>query len=463
MVKAKRDQRTRAAILTIIVIGCLAVAPVARASNASLFADLTPGSSGTKPYSIVPVGGSEFFFIGDDPSNGTELWHSDGTPAGTAIARDIVPGAGGSDPDFLTRYHGNLLFAATDPARGTELWSSDGTRHGTRPVADIVPGPESSYPESLTRVGDRVFLTVASPANGMELWRTNGTAAGTRLVRDINPGPANSIPTDLTAVNKRLYFFVDEPIPGLWRSNGTESGTFRVPHGVPGSYLTNVRGTAYYSGFSERTGQELWRSDGTHGGTGLVRDIRPGGGDLDSSRPEFLANVHGKLFFQANDGTHGTELWDSDGTKAGTRMVRDVWPGSGGAQAAYITASASKAFYVSVTAAYGPELWRSDGTARGTQLVRDIAPGGADLGRLGSSDPHSLVNVHGTLFFAANDRTRGMELWRATGSPPHAGMVRGIRPGPAGSRPASLSNVDGTLFFAANDGIHGAELWTATP
>ena len=453
----------RGAILAIIVIGCLVAAPVARASSASLFSDLTPGSSGTNPFYIVPAGGSEFFFIGDDPSHGTELWHSDGTPGGTAVARDIVPAAEGSDPDFLTRYHGNLLFAATDPVHGRELWRSDGTQHGTRPVADIVPGPESSYPESLTRVGDLVFLTVATPASGVELWRTNGTAVGTRLVRDINPGPLDSIPTDLIAVGKGLYFFVDKPVPGLWRSNGTESGTFRVPHGVPGSDLTNVRGTAYYSGFTQQTGQELWRSDGTRGGTGLVRDIHPGGGDLGSSFPEFLANVRGNLFFQANDGTHGAELFRSDGTKAGTRIVKDLWPGSGGAQAAYITASASRAFYVSVTAAYAAELWSSDGTANGTQLVRDIAPGGANLGSLGGSDPHSLVNVHGTLFFAANDRTRGTELWRVTGSPPHAGMVGGIRPGPAGSRPTSLSNVNGTLFFGANDGIHGDELWTATP
>ena len=75
------------------------------------------------------------------------------------------------------------------------------------------------------------------------------------------------------------------------------------------------------------TGQELWKSDGTAAGTTLVKNIRPGSGT--SSSPRELTNVNGTLFFVADDGVTGQELWKSDGTAAGTVLVRDIHPGSG--------------------------------------------------------------------------------------------------------------------------------------
>jgi ELWxxDGT repeat protein len=86
----------------------------------------------------------------------------------------------------------------------------------------------------------------------------------------------------------------------------------------------------------------------------MVKDIWPG---LSDSYPNYLANVNGTLFLQANDGTNGVELWKSDGTAAGTVMVMDIQPGAG------------------------------------------------------SSNPLYLTNVNGMLFFAANDGTNGAELW----------------------------------------------------
>lgn len=86
----------------------------------------------------------------------------------------------------------------------------------------------------------------------------------------------------------------------------------------------------------------------------LVKDIDPGG---DSSSPASLTDVNGALYFTADDGTHGTELWSSDGTVAGTVLVSDINPGSG------------------------------------------------------YSDPSFLTNVNGTLYFAADDGTHGSELW----------------------------------------------------
>ncbi|MEB3831575.1 ELWxxDGT repeat protein, partial [Phormidium sp. CCY1219] len=67
-------------------------------------------------------------------------------------------------------------------------------------------------------------------------------------------------------------------------------------------------------------GFELWKSDGTAAGTVLVKDIRSGSG---SSNPSNLTNINGTLYFGADDGTNGFELWKSDGTAAGTVLVKD--------------------------------------------------------------------------------------------------------------------------------------------
>src|SRR5262249_60144077 len=87
----------------------------------------------------------------------------------------------------------------------------------------------------------------------------------------------------------------------------------------------NGGGTAVFRGGDGVTGRELWKSDGTAAGTVLVKDIRPG---PDYGYPENLTGVGRTLFFTANDGVNGQELWKSDGTEAGTVLVKDINPGS---------------------------------------------------------------------------------------------------------------------------------------
>ncbi len=92
--------------------------------------------------------------------------------------------------------------------------------------------------------------------------------------------------------------------------------------------LVNVNGTLYFQATDNVTGAELWKSDGTAAGTVMVKDIRSG--SLSAS-PAALTNINGTLYFGANDGTNGTELWRSDGTAAGTVMIKDIRSGSGAA------------------------------------------------------------------------------------------------------------------------------------
>ena len=227
------------------------------------------------------------------------------------------------------------------------------------------------------------------------------------------------------------------------------------PHNSFPDKLTNVNGTLFFIANDGTTGNELWKSDGTAAGTVLVKDIHPG---LEGSRSVFLTDVNGTLFFRADDGSHGDELWKSDGTEAGTVLVKDIWPGAFGPNPASsapgnLTDVNGTLFFMANDGANGYELWKSDGTAAGTVLIKDIHPGAS------GSLPSNLTNVNGTLSFIAVDGVNGYELWKSDGTAAGTVLVKDINPGASGSFPDKLTNVNGTLFFSAADGTTGNELW----
>ena len=125
------------------------------------------------------------------------------------------------------------------------------------------------------------------------------------------------------------------------------------------------------------TGLGLWKSDGTRAGTVLVKDI-----DLDDYYDEYgpyLTGVGGTLFFTDDDGTHGSELWESDGTRAGTVLVKDIHPDAYDSDPSSLAGVGGTLFFTARDGIHGSELWKSDGTRAGTVLVKDIQPG-ADRG-----------------------------------------------------------------------------------
>jgi ELWxxDGT repeat protein len=85
--------------------------------------------------------------------------------------------------------------------------------------------------------------------------------------------------------------------------------------------FVEVNGVAFFAANDGVHGVELWKSNGTGAGTLLVKDINPGGA---TSYPSLLTNVNGTLFFRANNGVNGYQLWKSNGSAAGTVMVKDM-------------------------------------------------------------------------------------------------------------------------------------------
>jgi len=96
--------------------------------------------------------------------------------------------------------------------------------------------------------------------------------------------------------------------------------------------LTNVNGTLFFTAASGdgATGRELCKSGGTIEGAVLVKEIAPGTHDAfsDGGLVRVGVNVNGTVFFAANNELNGQELWKSDGTEAGTVLVKDTWPGT---------------------------------------------------------------------------------------------------------------------------------------
>jgi ELWxxDGT repeat protein len=203
--------------------------------------------------------------------------------------------------------------------------------------------------------------------------------------------------------------------------------------------LTALAGTLFFTVGRRDTGVELWSSDGSEAGTRLVKDVRPG---ADGSNPAELVAAGGVLFFTADDGASGRELWRSDGTAQGTVRVADLNAGVGSFPQE-LTAVGERLYFTAVRGGVLRELWVSDGTAAGTVPVDGVPalPSG--------SPPQGLRAVGNDLFLVADDGEAGAELWRVD-SAGVAMLVHDVNPGPADASPRALVDWHGMVCFFAS-------------
>ncbi|WP_157208536.1 ELWxxDGT repeat protein [Mariniflexile maritimum] len=428
--------------------------------------DINLGTASSNPSKLTAVNNTLFFTV-FDASTGLELWKSDGTTAGTVLVKDINPGIGSSNVDRLTNANGTLFFRANDGINGPELWKSDGTAAGTVMVKNINPSTidnNSNQLAEIISIVNEVYFMADDGINGYELWKSNGTEAGTFMVKDINQGAESSYPFNMANIDGMLFFGAFDAANGyeLWKSNGTEAGTLLVKNINPGasnglpsnSYFTNVDGIVLFRANDGVNGLELWKSDGTESGTAMVKDIYPGnnGSTAYSSIPLNLKEVNGALFFTAQDGIHGYELWKSDGTEAGTVMVKDLKVGINSSNPTALSNCNGTLYFQANDGPNGIEVWKSDGTESGTKMLKDPASS------VVYAEPNEFTFLNGFVYFAATSYTIGLELFRTDGTP-EGTIGYNIRYLTESSSPANLTTVGNTLYFTANNGPNGRELW----
>jgi ELWxxDGT repeat protein len=182
-------------------------------------------------------------------------------------------------------------------------------------------------------------------------------------------------------------------------------------------------------------GYEIWKSDGTLSGTVLLTEINVGiEGSLSSGVesggaeiPMFVFN--GQMYFTSNDQIHGDELWRTDGTSEGT--IR--W-GPWGNAASFVTIG--QTFYFTAPGVNGLEIWISDGTTNGTQLL-DI---NQTLGNYGKG----LFNVNGALYITSGPYG-SVQLWKSDSTASGTTFVGSFY------FIELVASLNDTLFFSAYD------------
>jgi ELWxxDGT repeat protein len=433
-----------------LALGLLAVllpgGKVAHAQLAHLVKDLnttTPMISGIS-YMPTPVSaGATVFFTDNDGRTGDELWKLD-TATGTAtLVKDICPGPCSSSPLWLTALGNLVFFQANDGVHGAELWRTDGTEAGTFLLRDINPGFAAGYGGPwIDAVGGKILFSGRDPIYGVELWSTDGTRAGTQRIAQVSPGIYGEI-DPLASSGTRLLFVASDGVhgPEPWISDGTTAGTYQIRDLNPGaatSFPYNVRARTYASALPDGNfvfaaddgthGAELWRTDGTDAGTVLVQDVYTG---ATASYPEGFVALGGKVYFTAT-ASGGWGLWSTDGTSAGTALVLNIAAGPPNFTKPPMTLAGNRLYFAS--GLFGT-LLSSDGTSAGTQsLGVDYA---LEISGLGNSAMVLAGGISGQL-----------ALWKTDGTQANTVQVKALgATSCAGYYFPPSAEVDGELYF----------------
>ncbi|MDQ2751974.1 MAG: hypothetical protein M3R72_03030, partial [Bacteroidota bacterium] len=391
------------------------------------------------------------YFTADDGVHGRELWASDGSANNATLVADIDGASTSSIGDNVSFFQNGstIFFLATSnnvkglyrlPSAGVSLIKNDFTGSinldGLFTTAAI--GNKTVFTVDTSKLiintgGGNVSVT---DSTAVQIWATDGTPGGTQLLHTfISNSQVSGFITPVLFKGLLYFNYADTTTSAIWTTDGTPGNTvlfktFDVDKsdsslfGLLFSVIINNK--LYFNGYAKQTGGELWSTDGTAANTVLVKDINPGPG---SSEPiplvntaaftkyytngnstsftyqQFFTPFNGKIYFTATDGTHGNELWSTDGTTANTSLVKDINPGNGngvndGVSAFYTT---SGIYFTGNDGTTGNEPWVTDGTSAGTKLVYNINPDGNMV--TNDSHPSYLFVYNNQLYLNADNGT----------------------------------------------------------
>ncbi len=282
------------------------------------------------------------------------------------------------------------------------------------------------------------------------------TAATPYLVRDLNTATIGigSNPESFESLGSRAVFIARPGFGELWSTDGTAGGTFRLGDGFLARYLGRTERRVFLLQEGDDGTRKPWVTDGSSAGTFELSSVRLRPGTFGGSSIAVPGTE--RLYVALSDLDHGSELWTTDGTREGTRLVVDLVAGAGSSTPSDLRIFRGR-LYFTADRGQGRSLWSTDGTAQGTRLVFDPDPTRAQL-----FGPFQLTVVGNSLFFFAQSRD-GWFLWKTNGQLNGTVKLAPFDPSAPRNPPTifvPLAHL-GKLFFVFVDRQNARNLWVS--
>ncbi len=220
-------------------------------------------------------------------------------------------------------------------------------------------------------------------------------------------------------------------------------------NGCDPSMFTGMNGKVYFAADDGINGQELWVYDGST--CSMVYNINPSGDALGAIKQ--MVELNGKLYFSADDGTNGRELWVYDGINPPS-IAADIEPGAGTGGVGMLAVLNNKIYFGALTTTTGGELWSYDPATNTAAVLSSLAPG---------ADPSGVYEVgvfNGKVYFSGTTPGEGFELRVYDPANNTSSMVADINSGAPGSSPFNFMTANNKLYFFAKTINYGIELYS---
>lgn len=348
----------------------------------TLVKDILPGVQNSTPSNFAIYNGKLYFSASstvDGASIGAELWESDGTEAGTKLVSDIVPGSSSSSPNALYSFNNKLYFSGSMVINGTTasgvLMSYDET-NGVQLVSST-----AKFSSNLTNLGNTLYFKATNASvtpTTQRLFYLNNS--GQAVIADDNLNVLNiGLGPNKILANAQVTSAANPLLTQLYGFDGTSTALVKNVNPNTSSYpqylmYSPALGKTLFNA-NGGNGGEPWITDGTEAGTVILKDINISNGTA-GSNPNNFTEYKGKVYFSASDGlTSGIEPWVTDGTEQGTIMLKDIIPGTSGSFPEKFVVVKDKLYFFATSASNVKQIWETDGTDSGTKMLASIALG----------------------------------------------------------------------------------------
>ncbi len=306
----------------------------------------------------------------------------------------------------------------------------------------------NSFSKSSFKKGDTLFFSATDTLlmfnNFKEMWMSIGTSGTTKKITNNSNSSEVGFQKALCAYNDKFYYQVSLSNAYLYATDGNTNTLIKDFGNTNFIETATVLGGWVYLFVSanNRNRLELWKTDGTSLNTTKVTDIVLGYFYLDYLNDNTFYNAGDKVYFNLSSSTYGSEPWVTDGTEIGTRILKDLNPGTGGSQPQAFEKVGNNIMFFATDNFYNRKLWKTDGTEAGTVIPF------TNIGGTMNYQPFWHIALGNYYYFFANYN----KLYKTDGTNLSLVDSGGV---PLGN---SMVLVNGNIYFFKKN-VNDYELW----